>query len=72
MSVTHTVTHPPIDFVDSDVQSLASHMRRCARARGRLFSLRNNLQAARAFASGRIVSSACVVAVVGLCVLAVL
>lgn len=66
MSTPQSVTHSTIDFVRSDFEALASHMRHCARAHGRWFSARSHMQRARALAAGRIVTMACVAAVFGI------
>jgi len=65
MPVPQSLTHSPIDFVGNDVEALASHMRHCARAHGRWFSLRSHMQRVRALAAGRIVTMACVAVVLG-------
>jgi hypothetical protein len=65
------LTHSPIDFVGNDVEALASHMRHCARAHGRWFSLRSHMQRVRALAAGRIVTMACVAVVLGIGLFAV-
>ncbi len=65
MPVPQTLTHSPIDFVGNDIEALASHMRHCARAHGRWFSLRSHMQRVRALAAGRIVTMACVAVVLG-------
>jgi hypothetical protein len=66
MSTPQSVTHSTIDFVRSDFEALASHMRHCARAHGRWFSARSHMQRARALAAGRIVTMACVAAIFGI------
>jgi hypothetical protein len=66
MPVPQSLTHSPIDFVGNDVEALASHMRHCARAHGRWFSLRSHMQRVRALAAGRIVTMACVAVVLGI------
>lgn len=51
-----------VDFVTADSVSLASHMSRCASARGRFFTLKTTLHACRDILSSRIVTvAACVV-----------
>lgn len=54
-----------IDFVSSDFDALALHMRDCERAHGRMFAVRSGLQQAHALAAGRIVTIACAVIVIG-------
>lgn len=54
------------DFVSSDFDALALHMRECARGRGRLFSLQGGLQRIESMAAGRIVTVAFVAFVMGL------
>ncbi|WP_208511065.1 hypothetical protein [Variovorax paradoxus] len=54
------------DLIGSDVDSLASHMRHCARAHGRWSSLRGRLQQLHALAAGRIVTLACAAVVLGI------
>ncbi|MDM0004184.1 hypothetical protein QTI51_02600 [Variovorax sp. J22G73] len=71
MPVPQSLTHSPIDFVGNDVEALASHMRHCARAHGRWFSLRSHMQRVRALAAGRIVTMACVAVVLGIGLFAV-
>jgi hypothetical protein len=71
MPVPQSLTHSPIDFVGNDVEALASHMRHCARAHGRWFSLRSHMQRARALAAGRIVTMACMAVVLGIGLFAV-
>ena len=66
MPVPQSLTHSHIDFVGNDVEALASHMRHCARAHGRWFSLRSHMQRVRALAAGRIVTMACVAMVLGI------
>ncbi len=65
MPVPQSLTHSHIDFVGSDFEALASHMRHCARAHGRWFSVRSHMQRVRALAAGRIVTMACVAVVLG-------
>ena len=65
MPVPQSLTHSQIDFVGSDFEALASHMRHCARAHGRWFSVRGHMQRVRALAAGRIVTMACVAVVLG-------
>ena len=71
MSTPQSLTHSEIDFVHNDFEALASHMRHCARAHGRWFSVRNHMQRVRALAAGRIVTLACVAAVFGIGLFAV-
>ncbi|MDP9918083.1 hypothetical protein J2W24_003739 [Variovorax boronicumulans] len=71
MSVPQSLSHSHIDFVGSDFEALASHMRHCARAHGRWFSLRSHMQRVRALAAGRIVTMACVAVVLGIGLFAV-
>jgi len=66
MPIPQSLTHSPIDFVGNDAEALASHMRHCARAHGRWFSLRSHMQRVRALAAGRIVTMACVAVVLGI------
>lgn len=69
MSSPHTLASPRIshiDFVSSDFDALASHMRHCARARGRWFAVRSRLQRARSMAAGHIVTMACIAAVLAI------
>jgi hypothetical protein len=65
MPVPQSLIHSQIDFVGSDFEALASHMRHCARAHGRWFSVRSHMQRVRALAAGRIVTMACVAVVLG-------
>lgn len=57
---------PQVDFVGNDVASLASHMQHCAEAHGRWFATRHLLQQVQAAAAGRIVTIACMAAVIGI------
>ena len=66
MSSPHSLTHAKVDFVSGDFDALASHMRHCARARGRWFAVRSHLQQVRSVAAGRIVTMACVAGVLAL------
>jgi hypothetical protein len=68
MSSPHSLTHAKIDFVSGDFDALASHMRHCARAQGRWFTVKSRLQRMRSAAAGRIVTMAClaVVLLIGL------
>jgi hypothetical protein len=66
MPVPQSLTHSRIDFVGDDIEALASHMRHCARAHGRWFSLRSHMQRVRALAAGRIVTMACMAVVLGI------
>ena len=58
------------DFVSSDFDALALHMRDCARARGPMFTLRSGLQRFHAMAAGRIVTVAFLAFVIALGLLA--
>ncbi len=60
----------PFDFVNSDIDDLASHMNHCAASQGRWSALRGNLQTMQAMAAGRIVTMACIAAAVGIAFLA--
>jgi len=71
MSTPQSLTHSEIDFVNNDFEALASHMRHCARAHGRWFSMRNHMQRVRALAAGRIVTLACVAVAFGIGLFAV-
>ena len=71
MSTPQSLTHSQVDFVNNDFEALASHMRHCARAHGRWFSMRNHMQRVRALAAGRIVTMACVAVVLGIGLFAV-
>ena len=68
MSSPQSLAHAKIDFVRSDIDALASHMRHCARAQGRWFTVKSRLQGMRSAAAGRIVTmaSAAVVLAIGL------
>jgi hypothetical protein len=68
MSSPQSFTHAKVDFVSGDFDALASHMRDCAQARGRWFTVKSELQRARSALAGRIVTMAClaVVLVIGL------
>lgn len=68
MPVPQPATQVIPDFVTTDFEALASHMRHCARAQGRWFSVRNHMQGMRALAAGRIVTMACAVLAVGIAV----
>jgi hypothetical protein len=65
-SLTHPLTHPQVDFVNDDFEALASHMRHCALAHGRWFSMQSHMQRVRALAAGRIVTMACMALVLGI------
>lgn len=52
------------DLVHGDLDALATHMRHCARAQGRWFSMRSSLCDFRAIAAGRIVTTACLALVI--------
>jgi hypothetical protein len=71
MSVPQSLSHSHVDFVGGDFKALASHMHHCARAHGRWFSVRSHMQRVRALAAGRIVTIACVAAVLGIGLFAV-
>jgi hypothetical protein len=71
MSSPQSLAHSQIDFVSSDFEALASHMRHCASARGRWFSVRSQLQQVRSMAAGRIVTMACAAAVIGIGLVAI-
>ncbi|MBT2333734.1 hypothetical protein J7E49_07435 [Variovorax paradoxus] len=71
MSTPQSLTHSQIDFVNHDFEALASHMRHCARAHGRWFSMRSHMQRVRALAAGRIVTMACVAVAFGIGLFAV-
>ena len=70
MPVQQSAIHSSVDFVTADFEALASHMRHCAHARGRWFSIRSHMQRARALAAGRIVTMAFAAVVVGVGVFA--
>lgn len=63
-AVSGAVTNPQIDFVSSDFEALASHMRQCSSARGQWYAARSGLQWVHAAVSGRIVTMACIAAAV--------
>lgn len=71
MSSPQSLASSTIDFVSGDFDALASHMRHCARAQGRWFSLRSQMQQVRSVAAGRIVTMACVAVVLGIGLFAV-
>lgn len=71
MSHPSSLVRSPVDFVGHDVAALASHMQHCAQARGRWFATRHHLQQVRSMAAGRIVTIACVAAMIGIGVLSV-
>lgn len=71
MSSPQSLARSPIDFVSGDFDALASHMRHCARARGRWFAVRSHLQQVRSVAAGRIVTMACVAGVIAIGLFAV-
>lgn len=71
MSLPQSLTHPQVDFIGLDVEALASHMRHCARAHGRWFSVQSHMQRVRSLAAGRIVTLACVAAAFGIGLFAV-
>ena len=60
--------HSPV--VDSDFLALASHMNDCQRSRGRFFAARSALEWLHAAASARIVTSAALVIIGGLALVA--
>ena len=66
MSYPHPLAPSKIDFVRSDFDALASHMQQCETAHGRWPMARSHLQNARSIAAGRIVTLACVAAVIGI------
>lgn len=63
-------TSTSVDFVPGDLAALASHMQRCARSHGAMSGFKSALQRGRAVAAGRLVTMACMVAVVATAVLA--
>ena len=65
MSVPQSVPRLPVDLVTIDFEALASHMRHCAHAQGRWFSMRSRMQHVRALAAGRIVTMACMTLALG-------
>jgi hypothetical protein len=69
MSLPQSLTHSQVDFIGRDVEALASHMRHCARAQGRWFSMRSHMQRVRALAAGRIVTMACLAVAFGISLL---
>ncbi|AGU48577.1 hypothetical protein VAPA_1c14650 [Variovorax paradoxus B4] len=71
MSTPQSLTHSQIDFVNNDFEALASHMRHCARAHGRWFSMRSHMQRMRALVAGRIVTMACIAVAFGIGLFAV-
>ncbi|MDM0012614.1 hypothetical protein QTH87_09255 [Variovorax sp. J22P168] len=71
MSSPQSLVSSTIDFVSGDFDALASHMRHCARAQGRWFSLRSQMQQVRSVAAGRIVTMACVAVLLGIGLFAV-
>ncbi|MEJ7687215.1 MAG: hypothetical protein WKG52_09625 [Variovorax sp.] len=66
MSSSQSLICPQVDFVSTDVDALALHMRHCAREHGRWFSVRSKLQHVRSAVAGRIVTMACLVVVLGI------
>ncbi|MDP9897778.1 hypothetical protein [Variovorax ginsengisoli] len=68
MSQSSSLVRAPVDFVGHDVAALASHMQHCAQAKGRWFTTRHHLQRVRSVAAGRIVTIACVAALIGISV----
>jgi hypothetical protein len=71
MSSPQSLASSQIDFVSGDFDALASHMRHCARAQGRWFAVRSNLQRVRSVAAGRIVTMACLAVVLAIGLFAV-
>jgi hypothetical protein len=69
MSLPQSLTHSQVDFIGRDVEALASHMRHCARAQGRWFSMQSHMQRVRALAAGRIVTMACLAVAFGISLL---
>ncbi|CAN5374649.1 hypothetical protein BH10PSE18_BH10PSE18_01900 [soil metagenome] len=65
MSVPQSVHHLPVDLITIDFEALASHMRHCAHAQGRWFSMRSHMQHMRVLAAGRIVTMACMAVALG-------
>ncbi|RZL65769.1 MAG: hypothetical protein EOP81_02815 [Variovorax sp.] len=59
------------DFVASDMDALAVHMRTCARARSRMSLVRGGLQRMHSVAAGRIVTIAFALVVIGVGAMAV-
>ncbi len=66
MSFPQSLTCAQVDFVSSDIDALALHMRHCAREHGRWFSVRSKLQHVRSAAAGRIVTMACLAVALGI------
>lgn len=63
-------TSTSVDFVPGDLAALASHMQHCARSRGSMPGLKSALQTGRAVVAGRLVTMACIGAVLAIVVLA--
>ena len=63
-------TNPEIDFVGTDFEALASHMRQCSSAQGQWSAARGRLQWVHAVVSGRIVTTACIAAVTAVSLIA--
>jgi len=63
MSSPPLLARSPVDFIGGDFDALATHMRQCTAAQGRWFALGSQLQRARSVLAGRIVTVACVAAV---------
>lgn len=61
-----SLTHAPVDFVRSDFEALASHMRHCERDQGRWFTVTTEWERVRSLAAGRIVTLSCLALVVTL------
>lgn len=71
MSPPQLLAGSQIEFITGDFDALSAHMRHCALARGRWFSIRSHLQRVRSVAAGRLVTMACVAAVLGIGLFAV-
>lgn len=56
----------PMDFVSTDEAELASHMKSCASARGRLFGLGSAMQSTHSLLTPRIVTVGSLLACAGL------
>lgn len=63
MSLLFPPQAPPSDAVGSDTVQMAAHMRQCDDARGRWFRLRSGLQRISVATAGRLVTVACLGAV---------
>lgn len=66
MAYPHFLAPSSTDFVRSDFDALASHMQQCETAHGRWSLARSHLQHVHGIAAGRIVTLACVAAVIGI------